>query len=197
MSGFTPSALRVNDKVGICHGGMNDQLHIFGTVTKVIKTQLTVTDYKGRHRRFRRKDGYAVGCSNVGYAWNPPRVVSRAEAEQHNKKLRPQLVKKRDHAKLVHATRISNPEELHQRQITGALAMLNERYAGDVPPPIHYQTPEGDEFQERERVLVKIKGQSGLWFAQYIDVLDQWQVEGLCGDALEVIEWWPLPGGEP
>lgn len=46
---------------------------------------------------------------------------------------------------------------------------------------------------EGEKVLAKVRGFTGVWFAHYYPQIDDWRFDHLRGVGHIVDQWWPLP----
>lgn len=197
---FDPESLQVNDEVGIQPSGRGESPYRFGTVSKVTKTQVTVTDgSSGCATRFLRRTGKEVGAGD----WYAAGLVSVTHARESNKVIQPRLIKRRAGAKLAHIMATHSAIQFHQRQLGMAIIALDERHAGDLPPAEPNPTAWGfaEDIGVSVRVLVKLGGDfhggQELRFGRYFVGLEAWNVEGLGGtNDPDVIEWWPLPDGE-
>jgi len=88
---------------------------------------------------------------------------------------------------------LRNPKKLSLRQLEAVTAILDERNAGEFPPPMANPDEWEKSSQVSEWVLIEIKGFSGFWFGRYSGALDQWVVDNVRVLPPDVIKWWPLP----
>jgi len=83
---------KLNDKVAIKYGGMTKRLNRFGVVTKVLKTQITVTLNEGNiSHRFNIRTGHKVGQN--GYFTDS--IISESKAIEENTEMLPMVLRKK------------------------------------------------------------------------------------------------------
>ena len=189
MNGFKPSALRVNDKVGIRRSGMFQRVHDLGTVSKVTATQLTVTlDKGGATIRFMRDSGREYGSA----AFNPAHLVTISEAEKANALEAPREKRRVTLYKLNDRLKGAGADTFTQRQLDAAMMALGDVKGGLLPP---VRTDSTATYPSSDPVLVNVKGY-GMSIGRYIPSLEEWRINHVGTNSAQVIEWWPLPGGE-
>ena len=74
-----------------------------------------------------------------------------------------------------------------QRQLDAAMMALGDVNGALLPP--------ARVGQRSYWVLMELRGFSDFFFGWYDHGTSEWQIIGMGGDAPDVIEWWPLPGG--
>lgn len=188
---FEPSALRVNDKVGVRpRSDMREKLHDIATVSKVTKTQITVTFNNGKTQRFIRDTGKEYGADR----WHHAHLVTVTDAEKANEITGPRIKRRVTLYKLSDRLKGAGADTFTQRQLDAAMMALGDSKGG-IYPPVRTDLRDFEELAKPSiDVLVKVKNHAGVNVGRYIHGLNEWNVNGFGGDAPNVIEWWPMPG---
>lgn len=184
--------LKVGDKVGVKpRSDMHEKLHDIATVSKVTKTQITVTLNNGKTERFIRDTGREYGTDK----WHHAHLVTVTEAKKANEITGPRIKRRIALRELRNRLEVAGADTFTQRQLDAALMALNTRYSNELPPKQENPHPFEVMAEISDDVLVKVKGHAGCHIGRYIHYTGEWQVNNFGGDEPPVIEWWPMPGG--